>query len=472
MERSFDIPLLKAAFSLARPRPFKLKYPDMRKTTEKVCLVSLGCPKNLVDSEVMLGILREAGAELTTDEALADVIVVNTCGFIGDAKEESIDAILALAERKKTGRCRRLIVAGCLTQRYNEELADSLPEVDCFIGTGEYHRIAEVIREDFRERVLVGLPTYIHDYTTPRIVSTPGRYAYVKVAEGCSNHCSYCSIPSIRGGFRSRSVDSVVKEASSLAEQGIREVNLIAQDTTSFGKDRGAGLEELLRNLVPIKGIEWIRLLYLYPGRVSDGLISIMEAEEKVLSYIDLPLQHISPPVLKAMNRQYTRAEVEGLIEKLRSRLPDLTLRTSIITGFPGETERDFEELLDFIEAVQFDRLGVFMYSREEGTPAYDFKKQVPAKVKAGRMDALMGAQREISLRKNRELIGKRIRVLVEEGPGEGYSLKGRASSQAPDVDGVVYMKATHAAPGDIISAVVTGADDYDIHADAAGLLP
>ncbi len=441
----------------------------MQKTSAKVCVVSLGCPKNLVDSEVMLGILKEAGAELTTDEALADVIVVNTCGFIGDAKEESIDAILALAERKKTGSCRRLIVAGCLTQRYKEELAESLPEVDCFIGTGEYHRIAEAIREDFRERVLVGLPTYIHDYTTPRIVSTPGRYAYVKVAEGCSNLCSYCSIPAIRGGFRSRSIESVVREAESLAWQGIREINLIAQDTTSFGKDRGAGLEELLGELIPIKGIEWIRLLYLYPGRVSDGLISIMEGEEKVLSYIDLPLQHISPPVLKAMNRQYTRAEVEALIGKLRSRLPELTLRTSIITGFPGETDRDFEELLDFIEAVQFDRLGVFMYSREEGTPANGFRKQVHAGVKAGRMDALMSAQREISLRKNRELVGKAIKVLVEEGPGEGQALKGRASSQAPDVDGAVYVKAAHSSPGEIISAIVTGAEDYDLHAEGAG---
>ena len=431
-------------------------------------MVSLGCPKNLVDSEVMLGILKGAGLELTADEAQADILVVNTCGFIGDAKEESIDMILSLAEHKKTGRCRKLIVAGCLSQRYKDDLSISLPEVDCFIGTGEYHRIAEVVEDGFRERVLVGLPTYIHDYTTPRIISTPGFYAYVKVAEGCSNHCSYCSIPSIRGAFRSRPIDSVVKEAESLASQGIKEINLIAQDTTSFGKDRGEGLEPLLKKLIPVKGIEWIRLLYLYPGRITDEVITIMKNEEKVLPYIDLPLQHISPPVLKAMNRQYTRIGVEALIEKLRSRLPDVTLRTSMIVGFPGEKESDFKELLDFVESVKFDRLGVFTYSREEGTPAWSMKGQVPKKIKSGRMDALMSAQREISLEKNRALVGSAVSVMVEGAneDGDGFGLKGRAASQAPDVDGAVYLKGRHVEPGKIVSAIVTGAGDYDLYAE------
>ena len=431
-------------------------------------MVSLGCPKNLVDSEVMLGILKGAGLELTADEAQADILVVNTCGFIGDAKEESIDTILSLAEHKKTGRCRKLIVAGCLSQRYKDDLSISLPEVDCFIGTGEYHRIAEVVEDGFLERVLVGLPTYIHDYTTPRIISTPGFYAYVKVAEGCSNHCSYCSIPSIRGAFRSRPIDSVVKEAESLAGQGIKEINLIAQDTTSFGKDRGEGLEPLLKKLIPVKGIEWIRLLYLYPGRITDEVITIMKNEEKVLPYIDLPLQHISPPVLKAMNRQYTRIGVEALIEKLRSRLPDVTLRTSMIVGFPGEKESDFKELLDFVESVKFDRLGVFTYSREEGTPAWSMKGQVPKKIKSGRMDALMSAQREISLEKNRALVGSAVSVMVEGAneDGDGFGLKGRAASQAPDVDGAVYLKGRHVEPGKIVSAIVTGAGDYDLYAE------
>ena len=431
-------------------------------------MVSLGCPKNLVDSEVMLGILKGAGLELTADEAQADILVVNTCGFIGDAKEESIDMILSLAEHKKTGRCRKLIVAGCLSQRYKDDLSISLPEVDCFIGTGEYHRIAEVVEDGFLERVLVGLPTYIHDYTTPRIISTPGFYAYVKVAEGCSNHCSYCSIPSIRGEFRSRPIDSVVKEAESLAGQGIKEINLIAQDTTSFGKDRGEGLEPLLKKLIPVKGIEWIRLLYLYPGRITDEVITIMKNEEKVLPYIDLPLQHISPPVLKAMNRQYTRIGVEALIEKLRSRLPDVTLRTSMIVGFPGEKESDFKELLDFVESVKFDRLGVFTYSREEGTPAWSMKGQVQKKIKSGRMDALMSAQREISLEKNRALVGSAVSVMVEGAneDGDGFGLKGRAASQAPDVDGAVYLKGRHVEPGKIVSAIVTGAGDYDLYAE------
>ncbi|HEY4708166.1 MAG TPA: 30S ribosomal protein S12 methylthiotransferase RimO [Thermodesulfobacteriota bacterium] len=441
----------------------------MSNAGKKLCMVSLGCPKNLVDSEVMLGILKHAGVELTANEADADILVVNTCGFIGDAKEESIDAILSLAEHKKTGRCRKLIVAGCLSQRYKDDLSESLPEVDCFIGTGEYHRIAEVIEEGFRERVLVGLPTYIHDYTTPRIISTPGFYAYVKVAEGCSNHCSYCSIPSIRGEFRSRPIESVVKEAESLAAQGIKEINLIAQDTTSFGRDRGEGLEPLLKRLIPIVGIEWIRLLYLYPGRITDEVISILGNEEKVLPYIDLPLQHISPPVLKAMNRQYTRAGVEALIEKLRTRLPGVTLRTSMIVGFPGEKESDFRELLDFVEGVKFDRLGVFTYSREEGTPAYSMKGQVPKKVKAGRMDAIMSAQREISLEKNELLIGSTVKVMVEgaNDDNDAAPMKGRASSQAPDVDGVVYLAGGHAEPGSIVSAKVTGAGDYDIYAEA-----
>ncbi len=432
-------------------------------------MVSLGCAKNLVDSEVMLGILKHAGVELTANEADADILVVNTCGFIGDAKEESIDAILSLAEHKKTGRCKKLIVAGCLSQRYKDDLSQSLPEVDCFIGTGEYHRIAEVIEEGFRERVLVGLPTYIHDYTTPRIISTPGCYAYVKVAEGCSNHCSYCSIPSIRGEFRSRPVDSVVKEAESLASQGIKEIDLIAQDTTSFGADTGEGLEPLLQGLIPIKGIEWIRLLYLYPGRITDTVISIMKNEGKVLPYIDLPLQHISPPILKAMNRKYTRAEVEALIDKLRARIPGVTLRTSMIVGFPGEKESDFRELLDFVESVKFDRLGVFTYSREEGTPAYSMKGQVPKKIKAGRMEALMSAQREISLEKNERLIGSTIKVMVEGANEENEHgrMKGRAASQAPDVDGVVYLNGKEQGPGSIVSAVVTGAGDYDIYAEA-----
>ncbi len=438
--------------------------------TKKVCLVSLGCSKNLVDSEVMLGILKSAGAEITSEEAGADVIIVNTCGFINDAKEESVDAILALAKNKKAGRCTRLIVTGCLSQRYKDDLASALPEVDCCVGTGEYHRIAEVVEEGFKERVLVGVPTYIHDYGAPRLVSTPSYYAYVKVAEGCSNHCSYCSIPAIRGEFRSRSAESVIKEAASLAWQGVKEINLIAQDTTSYGAPRAGELARLLKGLVRVKGIEWIRLLYLYPGKITDELISIMKEEEKIVSYIDLPLQHISNRVLKAMNRKYARADIEALIEKLRSEIQDVVLRTSLIAGFPGETDKEFEELLAFVEAVRFERLGVFTYSREEGTPAFNLKKQVPARVKAERMDILMQAQRAISLEKNEALIGKKIKALIEGNAGEdGYPLKGRASSQAPDVDGVVYITKGNALPGTMAEVIVTGAEAYDIIGEIKG---
>ncbi|MBI5887769.1 MAG: 30S ribosomal protein S12 methylthiotransferase RimO [Deltaproteobacteria bacterium] len=444
--------------------------------TKKVCLVSLGCSKNLVDSEVMLGILKESGAEITPEAADADVIIVNTCGFINDAKEESIDAILALAKNKKAGRCSRLVVTGCLSQRYKDELAKEMPEVDCFVGTGEYHRIAEVIKDGFTRRVLVGLPTYIHDYDTPRLLSTPSYYAYVKVAEGCSNHCSYCSIPAIRGEMRSRSVESVVREAASLAGQGVKEINLIAQDTTSYGFERGGELIRLLRALVRVDGIEWIRLLYLYPGKITDELISVMKGEEKIVSYIDLPLQHISERVLKAMNRRYARRDIEAVIEKLRKEVGGVTLRTSLIAGFPGETDKEFKELLSFIEDARFDRLGVFTYSREEGTPAFNLEKQVSAKVKAERMDILMQAQRAISLEKNEMLIGRRIKTLIEGGEaeagGDGYvpplqaregRLKGRASSQAPDVDGAVCITKGMALPGTMAEVLVTGAEDYDI---------
>lgn len=432
-------------------------------TTKKVCLVSLGCPKNLVDSEVMLGILTGAGAELTSDRSEADVIIVNTCGFIGDAKEESIAEILDLADYKVEGRgrCRRLVVAGCLSQRYKDELATELPEVDCFVGTGEYSRIADVIEDGFSERVVVGVPTYVHDHDTPRILSTPAHYAYVKVAEGCSNHCTYCSIPGIRGEFRSRPIDSVVAEVETLAAQGVVEVNLIAQDTTSYGADRGSDLAALVRRLVPVPGIEWIRLLYLYPGRISGDVVSLMKDEEKVLPYVDLPLQHISPRVLKAMNRRYTRSEVEDLVGMLREEVQGVTIRTSLIAGFPGETERDFSELLDFVKKTRFDRLGVFRYSREEGTPAYDLGRQVPDTLKAERADAVMDVQRLISLEKNEALVGRTIDVLIEEEDGAG--LVGRAASQAPEVDGVVYVEGSDAGPGEITEVLITGASDYDL---------
>src|SRR3972149_4366355 len=307
--------------------------------SEKICLTSLGCPKNLVDSEVMLGILKQDNFELIDREEDADILIVNTCGFIGDAKEESIDTILRLARHKETGKCRLLIVTGCLTQRYKEELARELPEVDFFLGTGEYPKIADMIMNGSTQRVIAGIPQYVHNYDTPRILATPRYSAYVKIAEGCSNHCSYCTIPFIRGEFRSRPLNSVIKEIENLAAQGVKEVNLIAQDSTSYGMDIGnsIGLEALLKKAVETNGIEWIRLLYLYPSRITKGLIRLIRDEEKICKYIDMPIQHINNRVLKTMNRNLTREQIENTIKSLRQEIPDVALRTSVITGFPGE---------------------------------------------------------------------------------------------------------------------------------------
>ncbi len=434
-----------------------------RDITQRVALVSLGCPKNLVDSEIMLGVLLEDGFELTTDEGEADILVVNTCGFIQDAKEESIDAILRLAEYKKTGRCRTLVVAGCLAQRYRDELAEELPEVDYFIGTGEYPRIGELIRNGGERRTVVEPPPYIHDHTTPRLLSTTGVSTYVKIAEGCSNRCSYCTIPAIRGDFRSRTVESVAKEVEGLAIEGIKEINLIAQDTTSYGRDLdGDGLFSLLRRLVGIDGLEWIRLLYLYPSRVTDELISLIRDEERIVKYLDIPIQHINTRILEAMNRPYTRKDVERLIEKVRKAIPGVVLRTSLIVGFPGEGEREFKELLSFVKDTCFERLGVFRYSREEDTPAWGMEGHLSESIKHERFERIMEAQSSISLGHNRKLIGTTLRVLVEEMDDQG--IRGRWEGQAPDVDGITHItEGNGLCPGRFVSIKVTDAWEYDI---------
>jgi len=417
----------------------------------------------------MLGMLKAAGLDIVTDRAAADVIIVNTCGFLESAAKESVDEILGLAEYKEK-RCRMLIVAGCLTQRYKGELERELSEVDCFIGTGEYHKIADVVKNGPKERVMAGISTYVHDYSTPRILSTPSHFAYVKIAEGCSNLCSYCTIPSIRGAFRSRTIDSVVREAEDLAKAGVKEINLIAQDITSFGRDlKGADLPKLVRSLAKVGGIEWIRLLYLYPSRITDGLIKVIRDEDKVCKYIDMPVQHISTRVLKAMNRSGTKTGIKDVIKRIRRAIPDVTLRTSIIAGFPGETEKEFKELLTFVEETGFERLGVFKYSKEDGTPAARLSGQLTEKVKAARFRRLMGCQKKISLKKNKALIGSTIKVLIEaKGSFDGYSLVGRASTQAPEVDGVTYIKEGSAAPGDIVEARVKNVSAYDLMAEIA----
>ena len=436
---------------------------------QKVSMVSLGCPKNLVDAEVMLGCLPSEEYEITTDEKEADIIIVNTCSFIKEAKQESIDTILDLADRKHDAKCRLLVVTGCLPQRYQEELGAELPEVDIFIGTGEYPRIAEILAEKRTtsgQLRYVGDPNFVFDPDLPRMKSSPAYTAYLKIAEGCSNCCSYCVIPSLRGDLRSRPFEQVMKEARELVTGGVKEINLIAQDITAYGKDlaENATLETLLAELVKIDRLQWIRLLYAYPDGITDELIRLIRDEEKICKYIDIPLQHISDPILRRMGRRGGETEIRRLIGRLRSAVPDLAIRTSLIVGFPGETDDDFQRLVQFVEEARFDRLGVFCYSREEGTPAAEMEEQITERVKRLRYKKLMKVQARVSFKQNRRLIGTVEQVLVE-----GYSdetdllLKGRSSRQAPDIDGLVYITAGTANVGDIVPVRITDSSDYDV---------
>jgi ribosomal protein S12 methylthiotransferase len=436
---------------------------------EKVSLVSLGCPKNLVDAEVMLGYLDKQGYEVTTNEREADIIIVNTCSFIKEAKQESIDTILDLADRKHDAHCRLLIVTGCLPQRYQEELARELPEVDIFVGTGDYPRIAEIIAEKKMapgQLRYTGDPNFLYDDELPRLQSSPHYTAYLKIAEGCSNCCSYCIIPSLRGAFRSRPLDKLLLEAKKLIAGGVKELNLIAQDITGYGKDleNGTTLETLIHELTKLDGLRWIRLLYAYPDGITDSLIQLIKNEPKVCKYLDLPLQHISDPILQQMNRRSSEAEIRALINKLRTEIPDIAIRTSLIVGFPGETDEDFKKLLHFVDETRFDRLGVFCYSREEGTPAATMETQVSERIKRERYKKLMRNQARVSFKHNRTLIDTIEEVLVE-----GYSeetellLKGRSSRQAPDIDGLVYITAGNANVGDIVNLRITDSSDYDL---------
>ena len=435
----------------------------------KVSLVSLGCPKNLVDSEVILGHLPLERYEITLDEAEADIIIVNTCAFINDAKEESIDTILEVADYKETGCCKLLVVAGCLPQRYHDVLPEQLPEVDLFIGTAEGPKIVALIERQLEEQTPaqeVGIPDFLYDHTTPRVNSSPTYTSYIKIAEGCSNHCSYCIIPQLRGKLRSRSIDSIVREATNLADQGVTEIILIAQDITDFGADRddGATLEKLLKELVKVDKIVWIRLLYAYPDGVSDELIDLIATEKKICNYLDLPLQHIDDQLLTRMNRHLNEEQTRQLVKKLRQQIPDLTLRTSFIVGFPGETREQFNKLLDFVAEGHFERVGVFRYSKEEGTVAAKLPEQIPARMKTSRLNRLMKAQARVSFNKNRSLVGRTEQVLVE-----GYSdetdllLKGRSARQAPDIDGQYLITAGTADVGEYVQLKITDSSEYDL---------
>jgi ribosomal protein S12 methylthiotransferase len=440
-----------------------------------VRLISLGCPKNLVDSEVMLGLLRERGW-VPSEKDEADVVIINTCGFIREAQEESIETVLTLAAAKERGKYRRLVVAGCLPQRYGKELVKEFPEVDLFLGTGEIHRVAELLEksteEEFQPKDFISEPSYLYDHRTPRLITTAPGNVYIKISEGCSNCCSYCMIPKIRGEVRSRALASILLEAEQAVSRGAREINLIAQDTTAYGRDLGDGtdLVRLLQGLARIEDLRWIRLLYAHPAHVKPELIRLIREEKKVCKYLDLPLQHIDSRLLQAMNRPVSEKDVRELLGRLRTEVPGITLRTSLMVGFPGETEKKFQKLLEFVRETQFDLLGVFRYSREEGTVAADMKGQVSERIKARRYHQIMRLQKQISRRKQKKQIGSRVDVLVER-PGKSSDVlwEGRTQGQAPEVDGITFLTKGSCRPGDIVKVQITKATSYDLYGEVIG---
>ncbi|HKU74088.1 MAG TPA: 30S ribosomal protein S12 methylthiotransferase RimO [Pyrinomonadaceae bacterium] len=443
---------------------------------KKVGFISLGCPKNLVDSEVMMGQLKQSGYQITSDSADADTIVVNTCGFIDSAKKESIDTILEAAQLKTNGQAKRLIVAGCLVERYRDELKAEIPEVDAFIGTSQINDILTVCDPKTNTRSLPVIPlgnqsaTYLYDESTPRVLATPSHYAFVKIAEGCDRPCAFCFIPQMRGHFRSRRFGSIIAEAHQLAEEGIKEIILVAQDSSRYGEDLGKqdALARLLRELSHVDGIEWVRVMYTYPTHISDAFLDVLAEEPKAVKYLDMPLQHASQNVLKLMKRGGNRKSLERLIERVRKRVPGIGVRTTFISGFPGETENDYEELLGFIKSVEFDRVGVFTYSDEEGTPAFELPDKVPSRTAARRRNSLMKEQAKISRRKNKARVGDVVQVLFEGESKESELLwQGRMETQAPDIDGCVLINdvpdGMAPAAGEMVNVEITEAHEYDL---------
>ena len=442
----------------------------------KVGFISLGCPKNLVDSEVMMGRLKASGYEITADAGEADTVVVNTCGFIDSAKQESIEAILEAAKLKTEGGASRLIVAGCLVERYRDELKAEMPEVDAFIGTNQINDILAVCDPRTNTRALPVLPlgnqsaTYLYDESTPRVLATPQHYAFIKIAEGCDRPCAFCFIPQMRGHFRSRRFGSIVAEAHQLAEEGVKELILVAQDSSRYGEDleKQDALAHLLRELSHTEGIEWVRVMYTYPTHISDAFLDVMAEEAKAVKYLDIPLQHASQNVLRLMKRGGNRESLERLLQRVRARVPDIGIRTTFITGFPGETAADFAELLQFVKNVEFDRVGVFTYSDEEGTPAYDLPNKVDPKIAKQRRDRLMKEQSRISLRRHKAMVGQTVRVMFEGEANESELLwQGRLETQAPDIDGCVLI---NDAPedfvplaGEMVDVLITEAQQYDL---------
>ncbi|MGN1166074.1 MAG: 30S ribosomal protein S12 methylthiotransferase RimO [Lachnospiraceae bacterium] len=430
--------------------------------------ISLGCDKNLVDSEVMLGLVDEKGYKIVDCEEDADVIVINTCCFIHDAKEESIQTILEMAEYKKEGRLKALIVTGCLAQRYQKEIIEEIPEVDAVLGTTSYHKIVEAIEEAVSGKGHVELDDInaLPLVDSRRLVTTGGYYAYLKIAEGCDKHCTYCIIPKLRGSYRSVPMERLLKEAEDLAEQGVKELILVAQETTIYGKDLYGekSLHKLLRELCKVKGIRWIRILYCYPEEIDDNLIQVMKEEKKICHYLDLPIQHANDEILKRMGRRTSKQQLVEIVEKLRKEIPDIALRTTLITGFPGETKEQHEELMDFVDEMEFDRLGVFTYSPEEDTPAALMPDQISEEVKEDRQAELMELQQEIVFDAAEDMIGKEVLVMIEGKVADENAYVGRMYKDAPNVDGLIFINtAQELISGDFAKVTVTGAAEYDL---------
>lgn len=434
----------------------------------KILFISLGCDKNLVDTEVMLGMLASRGYEMTNDEQEADIIVINTCCFIHDAKEESIQNILEMAEYKKNGSAKALIVIGCMAERYRQEILDEIPEVDEVLGTTAYDRILDAVdaalagQHEVMTADLDALPLP----ETKRLVTTGGHFAYLKIAEGCDKHCTYCIIPKIRGNFRSVPMERLLKEAQDLAEQGVKELILVAQETTLYGKDLYGekSLPKLLRELCKISGIRWIRILYCYPEEITEELIQVMKEEPKICHYLDLPIQHANDTILKRMGRRTSKQELIDIVQKLRKEIPDICLRTTLITGFPGETQEQHEEVMEFIDTLEFDRLGAFTYSPEEDTPAATFEDQIDEEVKEDRQADIMELQQEIAFDKAEDMIGREVLVMIEGKVADENAYVGRTYRDAPNVDGLIFINTdVELISGDFAKVKVTGALDYDL---------
>ena len=436
----------------------------------KIALESLGCSKNLVDAEIMMGILNRKGYKLVGDFEEADIILVNTCGFIESAKQESIDTILDLAQLKETGSLKLLIVTGCLAQRYANELKEEIPEIDAIVGTGSYQNIDEIIANLEKENNIVSLNDieFAYNEDLPRYVTTPDYMAYLKIGEGCDNHCTYCIIPKLRGKYRSRKIEDIVKEAKDLAAKGVKELVVIAQDTTKYGFDLygEVKLPELLEELAQIEGIKWIRIMYSYPESITEELVKVMKKYDNICNYFDMPIQHASNRILKLMNRHTTKEDIRAKVEMIRSYLPDATLRTTIIVGFPGETDEDFKEVIEFAKEIKFDRLGAFAYSREEDTAADKLPNHLEEEVKLRRRDELMLVQQGISEELNSKKIGNEYEVLIEEQIEDKVYI-GRTQGDAEEIDSIVYVKSENQLePGDFVKVKIDKALEYDLMGD------